>query len=34
LREWGIEDAGLGAIARQLETLDCADDGVIPNRAG
>ncbi len=24
LREWGIEDAGLGAIARELEVLDCA----------
>ena len=24
LREWGIEDAGLGAIARELEALDCA----------
>jgi cation transport protein ChaC len=24
LREWGIEDAGLAAIARELEALDCA----------
>ena len=24
LCEWGIVDAGLGAIARELETLDCA----------
>ncbi len=24
LREWGIEDAGLAAVARDLETLDCA----------
>ena len=34
LREWGIEDAGLGAIARKLEALDCADDPAGPNRAG
>lgn len=25
LREWGIEDAGLGAIARELEAAGCAD---------
>jgi cation transport protein ChaC len=34
LREWGIEDAGLGAIARELEALDCADHPGGPNRAG
>ncbi len=27
LREWGIEDAGLGAITRELQSLDCATDG-------
>ncbi len=27
LREWGIEDAGLGVIARELEALGCADEG-------
>ena len=27
LREWGIEDTGLGVIARELETLDCAAEG-------
>jgi cation transport protein ChaC len=26
LREWGIEDAGLGVIARRLEALSCVDD--------
>lgn len=26
LREWGIEDATLGAIARELESLDCPQD--------
>jgi len=26
LREWGIEDAGLGVIARQLEALSCVDE--------
>ena len=34
LREWGIEDAGLGAIARELEKLDCPDAPGSPNRAG
>jgi glutathione-specific gamma-glutamylcyclotransferase len=27
LREWGIEDAGLGVIARELEALGCVDEG-------
>jgi cation transport protein ChaC len=26
LREWGIEDAGLGSIARDLEALGCVDE--------
>ena len=34
LREWGIEDAGLGAIARALETLDCPEDAGSPHGAG
>jgi cation transport protein ChaC len=27
LREWGIEDAGLAAIARDLEALECGPEG-------
>lgn len=33
LREWGIEDAGLGAIARELEALDCAREDPAPSAA-
>lgn len=34
LLEWGIQDAGLGAIVRELERLDCLDVSGGPNPAG
>lgn len=34
LREWGIEDAGLAAIARELEALDCPDWQGGPDHTG
>jgi glutathione-specific gamma-glutamylcyclotransferase len=30
LREWGIEDAGLAAVARDLEALDCSAQEAAP----